>query len=169
MKAVYAGTFDCYTNGHHFIVRKACRLFDEVHLVIAENLEKKRVYPAAAMAGAIKETLRREHIGNCRVSIYHGLVAEYCQENQINYFVRGLRNNLDYSYEENVAEVNKLINPEMDTIYFRAEDIAISSSMVKELHSFGRDVSCYVPPAVWDYIRNSERRSVPPKMGTVPA
>ncbi len=153
MKAVYAGSFDCYTNGHHDIVRKASRLFDEVHIVIAVNSAKKRCYPAEQMAQAIRAVLEREGLSNCLVSIYRGIVAEYCRENDIDYFIRGLRNNLDYSYEENVANVNKLIMPDMDTIYFRAVAPAISSSMVRELHSFGRDVSAYVPPEVWERIR----------------
>ena len=153
MKAVYAGSFDCYTNGHHDIVRKACRLFDEVHIVIAVNSAKSRTYPAEEMAEAIRAALRREEIENCTVAIYRGLVAEYCREQEIDYFIRGLRNNLDYNYEENVANVNKLVMPDMDTIYFRAVAPAISSSMVRELHSFGQDVSAYVPAEVWDCIQ----------------
>lgn len=54
--------------------------------------------------------------------------------------IRGLRNNMDYNFEEDIAEVNKLINPEMDCIYFRAENVEASSSMVKELHAYGRDM-----------------------------
>ena len=153
MKAVYAGSFDCYTNGHHDIVRKASRLFDEVHIVIAVNSAKKRSYPAKQMAEAIRAALEREGLSNCKVSIYSGIVAEYCREHEIDYFIRGLRNNLDYNYEENVANVNKLIMPDMDTIYFRAVAPAISSSMVRELHSFGKDVSAYVPAEVWERIK----------------
>ena len=69
MKAVYAGSFDCYTNGHHDIVRKASRLFDEVHIVIAVNSSKKRSYPAEQMAEAIRAALEREGLSNCKVSI----------------------------------------------------------------------------------------------------
>ena len=152
MKAVYAGSFDCYTNGHHDIVRKACRLFDEVHIVIAVNSAKTRTFSAEQMAEAIRAALLREGIENCTVCIYRGVVAEYCREHSIDYFIRGMRNNLDYNYEENVANVNKLIMPDMDTIYFRAVTPAISSSMVRELHSFGKDVSAYIPAEVWERI-----------------
>ena len=62
--------------------------------------------------------------------------------------IRGLRNNMDYNYEENIAEVNKLINPEMEYVYFRAENVAVSSSMVKELHYYGQNISAYLPEAV---------------------
>ena len=64
--------------------------------------------------------------------------------------IRGLRNNMDYNYEENIAEVNKLINPKLEYVYFRADNVAVSSSMVKELNSYGRDVSKYVPAPVWE-------------------
>ena len=62
--------------------------------------------------------------------------------------IRGLRNNMDYNYEENIAEINKLINPNLEYVYFRAENVALSSSMVKELNSYGKDISKYVPEAV---------------------
>lgn len=87
-------------------------------------------------------------LNNIYVTVFDGLVAEYAKENSIRYMIRGLRNNMDYNYEENIAEVNKLINPEMDCIYFRAENVAVSSSMVKELHTYGRDISKYLPKAV---------------------
>jgi pantetheine-phosphate adenylyltransferase len=60
---------------------------------------------------------------------------------------------MDYNYEENIAEVNKLINPAMESVYFRADNVAVSSSMVKELHSFGLDVSPYLPKAVYDILQ----------------
>ena len=75
-------------------------------------------------------------------------MAEFARRMGTSYMIRGLRNNMDYNYEENVAAVNKLINPELEYVYFRSNNVALSSSMVKELHSYGRDVSAYVPGAV---------------------
>ena len=66
--------------------------------------------------------------------------------------IRGLRNNLDYNYEENIAEINKLIDPKLEYVYFRAENVAVSSSMVKELNKYGHDVSSFVPKAVRDML-----------------
>ena len=63
-----------------------------------------------------------------------------------------IRNNMDYNYEENIAEVNKLIYPEMEYVYFRAENVAVSSSMVKELHAYGQDISKYVPKHTLAYM-----------------
>ena len=59
---------------------------------------------------------------------------------------------MDYNYEENIAEINKLINPDMEYVYFRAENVAVSSSMVKELRTYGLDISGYVPKAVFDIL-----------------
>ena len=97
---------------------------------------------------AIEKTLVENNLSNCEVFVHEGLVAEYTRVNNIGYMLRGLRNNLDYNYEENIAEINKLINHNLEYVYFRAENVAVSSSMVKELNSFGKDVSKFVPAAV---------------------
>ncbi len=150
--AIYPGSFDPFTNGHLDIVKKAAALFDEVYIVIGINAKKQRAFDIAKMKSAIEETLIRLNLKNVRVSIFEGLIAEYAKTNGIKYMIRGLRNNMDYNYEENIAEVNKLINPEMEYVYFRADNVAVSSSMVKELNSYGQDVSKYLPKAVYDII-----------------
>ena len=150
--AIYPGSFDPFTKGHLDMVRKAARLFDFVHIIIAANSNKKRTYDAFVMRKAIEETLEGEHILNCAVIVHDGLIAEYAKENEIQYMIRGLRNNMDYNYEENMAEVNKLINPELEYVYFRAENVAVSSSMVRELNDYGKDVLNFVPVPVWNVI-----------------
>lgn len=151
--AIYPGFFDPFTNGHLDIVRKAAEIFDRVDVVIGVNAEKKRTFPADRIAAAITATLEEHEIRNCKVVIWEGLVAEYARLQNIGYMIRGLRNNMDYNYEENIAAVNKLINPELESVYFRSNNIAVSSSMVKELHSYGKDVSQYVPEAVLPLLR----------------
>ena len=132
-KAIYPGSFDPFTNGHLDIVKKAAALFEEVFVLIGINAQKKRTFPSDKMVAAIEATLTQEGLANVKVAVYEGLVAEYAKENGIHYMIRGLRNNMDYNYEENIAEVNKLINPEMEYVYFRAENVAVSSSMVSRL------------------------------------
>ncbi|MBQ9921820.1 MAG: pantetheine-phosphate adenylyltransferase [Clostridia bacterium] len=151
--AIYPGSFDPFTNGHLDMVIKGARLFDEVHILVGINANKKRMYDAEKMKSAILETLRINNIDNCKVIMYDGLVAEYTNVNNIGYMIRGLRNNMDYNYEENIAEINKLINPHLEYVYFRAENVAVSSSMVKELNSYGHDVSSFVPKPVLDVIK----------------
>ena len=134
MNAVYAGSFDCYTNGHHDIVKKAAVLFDRLYIVIAVNSEKSRRYPAELMQTAIARTL----------------------ENKIGYTIRGLRNRMDYDYEENIATVNKLIAPNLETVYFRADNNGISSSLIAELSKYRKDFSGLVPPAVNELLLQCE-------------
>ena len=151
-RAIYPGSFDPFTNGHLDIVKKASALFDEVDVVIGINSNKRRTFSALDMKAAIEKTLSELGLKNVSVTIHDGLVAEYAKTNDIGYMIRGLRNNMDYNYEENIAEVNKLINPRMEYVYFRAENVAVSSSMVKELHGYGLDVSPYVPKAIFDIV-----------------
>mgnify|MGYP002868985446 CR=1 FL=1 len=148
-KAIYAGSFDCYTNGHHDIVRKASRLFDQLYIVVSCNSEKVRRYPVAEMIGAIRESLAQDGITNCVVDSCDGVVADYCLAHQIGYFVRGLRNSLDYNYEETIACANKLIAPALETVYLRADNAAISSSIVDEMLRYGKDFSGLVPKPVY--------------------
>ena len=153
-KAIYPGSFDPFTNGHLDIVKKAAALFDKVYIVIGVNSEKKRTFAAEAMLKAIEKTLQELKLDNCQVCIHEGLVAEFARVNDIAYMIRGLRNNMDSNYEENIAMVNKLINPAMESIFFRAENAALSSSMVKELRSYSLDISEYVPTSVLELIQS---------------
>ncbi len=149
MKALYAGSFDPFTNGHLDILRDSCAIFDQVHLVIGINAQKKRLYDAEEMAEAIRTMLAREGLRNCIVTVYDGLTAKYCADHNISYLVRGLRNSMDYSYEENIAEVNHLINPNLNSIYLRTKHVGISSSMVRELFSYGEPVDMFVPQEIY--------------------
>ncbi len=152
-KAIYPGSFDPFTNGHLDIVRKASALFDEVVILVGTNSQKKRSFDASDIKDAIEQTLADNNISNCTVSVYDGLIAKFAKQSNIKYMIRGLRNNLDYNYEENIAEVNKLINPDMEYVYFRADNVAVSSSMVKELIHYGQDISKYVPSSVLKLIK----------------
>lgn len=105
---------------------------------------------------AIEESLAENNIANCVVGTWDGLVADLMRSWNVKYLVRGLRNTMDYNYEENIAEVNKLIFPDIEYVYFRADNAAISSSMVKELHSYGQDVSNYVPNAILDVMKTED-------------
>ena len=99
---------------------------------MAVNSEKRRAFDCRRMQEAMERALADSGIRNCEVSIYDGLIAEYTKHHGIGYMVRRLRNNMDYNYEENIAEVNKLIDPSLEYVYFRADNVAVSSSMGQE-------------------------------------
>lgn len=147
--AVYAGSFDPFTNGHLSIVKEAAELFDKVHVVIARNANKKRFSNADTMRDAVATCLSQEGLKNCCVTILTDeLVADYCKSVKAKYLIRGLRNTSDYMYEENIAKINYEINPDLKTVYFRATNEVVSSSMVRELFGYGKDVSKYLPEPV---------------------
>lgn len=154
--AIYPGSFDPFTFGHLDIVKKSARLFDRVYIVLGVNTAKDRCFDCEGMKTAIEETLRMEGLTNCEVCLHDGLVAVFAAERSIGYMIRGLRNSLDYNYEENIAEVNNLINPDLEYVYFRAENVAVSSSMVRELLTFDQDVSKYVPQPVIAMLESSK-------------
>ena len=146
-KALYAGSFDPFTNGHLSIVEKSAELFDEVIIGIAANSNKHRSTDICDMQNAIKKQLK--YYDNVSVVIICNLVADYCKEEDVCYLVRGLRNTSDYLYEENIAKINSEINPSLKTIYFRADNDVISSSMIRELRAYGKDVSKFVPEEIY--------------------
>ena len=146
--AIYAGSFDPFTNGHLSIVKKASALFDKVYVVVASNANKKRSTDSNLMIDALADCFQRENLDNCVPLMHSGLIAELCYDCNAKYLIRGLRNTSDYMYEENIAKINQEINPDLQTIYFRADNDVISSSMVRELHAHCRDVSKYLPAEV---------------------
>lgn len=145
MKAVYAGSFDPFTNGHLEIVWEAAKLFDAVLILCAVNPKKSPTFSRRGMVVAIDRCLRAQGLSNVRGISSDALTADVCARYGAEYLVRGLRNTGDYLYEEEIARFNQKINPGLKTIYFRAVDASISSTMVKELFSRGKDVSEYVP------------------------
>jgi pantetheine-phosphate adenylyltransferase len=145
MKAVYAGSFDPFTLGHAYVLEQALSIFDSVIVIIANNPLKSRTTDVEGMRKMIIDSMK---LPEADVIFYSGLVAQYCNENDIIWLVRGLRNTSDYMYEEEVAKINKEINPSLNTIYFRADNSVISSGMVRLLSSHGRDVAKYLPDGV---------------------
>lgn len=150
--ALFAGSFDPYTNGHHDIVRKASALFDEVVVLIGVNINKRRAFDAEAMRQAIQAAIDADGL-NARVVIHAGLVVDYCTDHHIRWYVRGLRNAADYSYEEGNAQVNAMLNPGVETLYLRGGDNVLSSSMIRELIAFGKDVNEFVPAPVMKLLK----------------
>jgi len=154
-KALFAGSFDPFTNGHLSILKKACGIFDKVYLCIANNADKNRKYPIEKMENAIKETITINDLTNCEVVICDHLIADFCKEIGVKYLIRGLRNITDYLYEENISKINREINPDLETVYLRGEDDVISSSMVREFIKYGKTVEKYVPISIFKVIKQT--------------
>ena len=146
MKAIYAGSFDMFTNGHLSVLDQAIDLFDKIYVVIAVNPGKTRRFEVDFMKGKIRETLaKRGYEKKVEVISTDKLIVRLAQEMGVQYLIRGLRNATDYAYEENMALCNTALDDEIKTIYLRAKDASISSSMVYELYVHGEDISGYIP------------------------
>ena len=152
MKSVYAGSFDPFTIGHLHVLRQAAEVFDTVYVAIAVNSEKKRRTDKEAMKSAIQRVIASNGINNAEDYVFDGLTVDFEMQKGAKFLVRGLRNGTDYEYEENLAVVNSKVSG-VETIYFRAGKTAhISSSVVMELHKYGKDIDKWVPKEVLEIL-----------------
>ncbi len=147
----YAGSFDPFTNGHLEVLKKASKLFDKIVVGIGKNPNKVRHYNEEEMRKAIHYTLQRE--GICaEVIIYKGLTLEAAKKHHSIYLIRGLRNEIDYKYEEEIATYNEE-HSGIDTIYLRAGKVGnISSTLVRERLEAKEDIKGLVPESVYQYL-----------------
>ena len=151
--AIYAGSFDPFTNGHLYVLCQAAKIFDKVYVAISTNPNKKRRIDRNIMKEAMEKVLKNRGITNAEVVELDGLVVDLAKEKQADFLIRGLRNGTDYEYEENMAIINSKISG-VETIYFRAGKTShISSSAVMELLQYGRDVSKWVPEEILEKLR----------------
>lgn len=147
-KAVYAGTFDPITNGHIDIIKRALKLFDEVIVAVSNGKHKKPLFTQVERVEMIKNSLK--NLENVKVEAFSGLLVDYLKEKEINIVIRGLRVISDFEYEFQLALLNKKLSQNIEIIYLMPEEkyLYISSSAVKEIASYGGDVSNFVSPFV---------------------
>ena len=150
MKAVYAGSFDPFTFGHLSIVKDALEFFDKIIIVCSINSTKKPNFSRTDMVDAIEKIFKNLGFNSDEVQVIRSdkLIVNICEEYNASHIVRGLRNPNDYLYEEEIAKFNHRMNPNIKTVYFRAEDECISSSAVRELFFRGLDISEFVPKEI---------------------
>ncbi|HCI29684.1 MAG TPA: pantetheine-phosphate adenylyltransferase [Fervidobacterium sp.] len=148
IKAAYPGSFDPITFGHIDIARRASILFDELHVVVMENKQKKYTFTVEERMEMVKECLK--DLPNIKVESFSGLLAEYTLKNKINVVIRGLRAVTDFEYEMQMALANKEILSGVETVFLMTDKSFsfLSSSLVKEVASFGGRISQWVPEFV---------------------
>lgn len=138
--AVYAGSFDMFTNGHLDIVEQAVKIFDKVIIVVQNNPTKKRTYTTESCNNFIAFALKdKNYADKISVDVSDIPASLYAKEHGCEFIIRGLRNTSDYLYEEKIAAFYKSICPSIDIIYFKSKYDKISSSLVKSLLHYGVD------------------------------
>ena len=152
---VYPGTFDPITNGHTDLVERAARMFDHIILAVADNPKKKPMLDVETRVDLAKDVLG--HLHNVEVVGFSSLLAEFVQEKQANIILRGLRAVSDFEYEFQLANMNRVLAPNVESMFLTpAEKYSyISSTLVREIASLGGDVSNFVHPEVAKALQKS--------------
>ncbi len=144
-KAIFPGSFDPFTLGHADIVERGLQLFDHITIAVGINEQKSGWIPVEERVRALRELYKDEP----RVSVesYNGLTIDFAHEQGARFILRGLRTHKDYEYELGMADVNRKLDAHIETVVlFTEADLAnISSSVVRELAHFGRDIRPWLP------------------------
>ncbi len=157
-KAIYPGSFDPVTFGHLDVIHRASTMFDELVVSVLNNKAKSPLFSAEERVKMLQEATK--DIDNIKITSFSGLLIDYAKEIDVHIAIRGLRAITDFEYELQIAQTNrKLSEGELDTVFLTTslEYAYLSSSSVKEIASFGGDVSQCVPAFVMEKIYNRYR------------
>jgi len=148
IKAIYPGTFDPVTNGHTDLIERASRLFNQVIVGIAASPSKKPLFDLAHRVEMLEQVT--QHLPNVTVIGFSGLLVDFAEENNAKVLIRGLRAVSDFEYEFQLANMNRRLSPDLESVFLTPaeENSFISSTLVKEVALHRGDVSQFVHPVV---------------------
>ena len=146
--AVYPGTFNPITNGHTDLVERAARLFDRIIVAVGTNRQKADTLPAEQRVQLCEQVL--QHLDNVEVTAFDSLLTEFVRSCGANIILRGLRTVADFEYEFQLVGMNRVLDPGIETVFLAPEENLsyISSTLVREIASYGGDISKFVHPVV---------------------
>ena len=150
--AIFAGTFDPPTYGHMNIIERAKSIFEELHVVVALNKGKNCMFTSDERLDMLQQLTKQW--SNVKVSIWDKLIVDYAKKCDAKILVRGVRNISDFSYEFDLALMNRGLAVDIETVFIPTDPkyFILSSSSIKELALFGGDISTMVPPLVLDQV-----------------
>ena len=152
-RAIYAGTFDPFTNGHLDIVQRALGIFDHLTILLAVSPSKTPLIPSDER----KEVLQKLFADNDAITVdsWQGLIVDYAKKSGINHLIRGLRPSGDFEIEFQMASMNGQLHPEIETVFLMAgtQHYYVSSSIVKEIFTHKGDISPFVPNLVLESLQ----------------
>ena len=151
--AIYPGTFDPITNGHLDLIERGLRIFDELIIAVAPSTKKQPLFDLAERTGMIKNAVRKYK--NVKVESFHGLLVEYARSKNGIAVIRGLRAVSDFENEFQMALMNRRLDMNIETVFLMpSEEYSfLSSTIVKEVASFGGSIKDLVPEAVENALR----------------
>jgi pantetheine-phosphate adenylyltransferase len=142
--ALFPGSFDPFTIGHASLVSRALQLVDEIIIAIGINDQKKGFFPLEKRLDTIRELYKEEP--RVQVTSYQSLTVDFAEQVGAGFILRGIRSTLDFEYEKNIADLNRQLNGIETLILFTEPEYAsISSSVVRELFRYGKDISPFIP------------------------
>ena len=146
--AVFPGSFDPITKGHESVVRRAAPLFDKIIIAIGINSSKKHMFDIEQRKLWIENTFK--DIPAIEVATYSGLTIDFCKKQNAEFILRGLRSSLDFDYEFGIAQMNKAMEEDVETIFLltNPEYSAISSTIVRDVIRNNGKVEQFLPKAV---------------------
>lgn len=144
--AIFPGSFDPYTMGHHDIVMRSLDLFDEVIIGIGYNSTKKNRYFDIDLMVEKIESIYTETPG-VKVIVYNELTSTLAKKHGAGFLIRGLRNTTDFEYENTISQMNRYLNEDLETVFLitSPQYAAISSTVIREVHRYGGNVSEFLP------------------------
>ena len=154
IRAIYPGSFDPVTMGHIDIAERALRIVDELVLGVLNNPSKHSLFSAEERVKMLQDTVGEKY-PNIRIEAFTGLTVDFARKQEANMIIRGLRAVTDYEYELQMAQMNYKLDPNLETTFLMAniKYAFLSSSTIKEIASFGGDISNFVPPLVAQRLR----------------
>ena len=146
--AVYTGSFDPVTNGHLDVIKRGAQLFDKLVIGVLNNSEKTPLFSVEDRVNILVEAT--SELSNIEVYSFNGLAVDFAKAHDAKIFLRGLRAITDFEYELQMAQTNRVIQPSIDTLFLTTslEYAYLSSTIVKEVASYGGDISKFVPESV---------------------
>ena len=153
-KAVYPGSFDPVTYGHMDIIRRSAEMVDELTVGVLRNQAKNALFSTQERVKMLQ--IVTKDIPNVRVETFEGLSVDFARSRGAEFIVRGLRAITDFEYELQMAQTNRIMAPDIDTIFLTTnlEFAYLSSTTVKEVASYGGDIARFVPPEVVREVRS---------------
>lgn len=145
-KAIFPGSFDPYTNGHHDIVLRGLNIFDEIIIGIGYNTSKKnRYFDIDLMVDKIREIYIQTP--EVKVLVYNELTSTFAKKQEAGFLIRGLRNTTDFEYENTISQMNRYLNEGLETVFLitSPEFASISSTIIREVHRYGGSVNKFLP------------------------